>query len=55
MLTALIPILLLAVVLLIVWWILGQFLPANINNVIGVIFGLVLLIVAIQKLGLLTG
>lgn len=54
-LSALIPILIAALVLFVLWWALGKFLPATIHQITGVILGLVLLIYAVQRLGLLRG
>ena len=50
---ALIAILVVAVILLILWWVLSKFMPGNIAQVIGVIFGLILLLYAMQRLGFL--
>lgn len=54
MLELIVFILVLALVLWLVWWILGKFgLPATVHQVIGVVFAIILLLVALQKLGLM--
>jgi hypothetical protein len=49
---ALINILVAAIVLLLVWWILSQFMPPKITKVIGVLFGVILLVYALKVLGI---
>ncbi len=51
MTSALISLLLLALVMLLVWWILAKFLPAVASQIIGVIFGILLLIRALPLFG----
>lgn len=52
MLSTLITILIVALVLAVLYWIVRQFLPPNIANIVGVILGLILLIYALHALGL---
>ena len=54
-LSAIITFLVLALVLYLVWWILGKFLPPTPHQIVGVILGIVLLIAAVQRLGLFRG
>jgi hypothetical protein len=53
--SALIQILVVAIVLLVLWWILSQFMPPKIANVIAVLFGVILLVYALKALGIIGG
>ena len=56
MITTLITLLILALVLFLVWYVVGMFIKdARIMQIIGVILGLILLLYALNALGLLGG
>jgi len=52
--SALIQILILALVLWLIWFVVGKFMPGTPATIIGVILGLILLVTAVNRMGLLS-
>lgn len=54
MISSLITLLVLALVMFVVWkYILGTFIPADINRIVGIIFGLILFLYAMAMFGVI--
>lgn len=55
MIESLIAILIVALILFIIWWAVSKFLPGTVSQIIGIILGLILLLYALNRLGMLGG
>jgi len=55
MISAIITLLILALILYLVWYVIGMFIKGQPHQIIGIILGLILLLYALNLLGLLGG